>query len=742
MPKIKRRHFLQLSGSALAALGTHQLNIMVQGDRYHRVLAQPTSRKLALLVGVNTYEGSVRPLKGCHNDVELQSELLIHRYGFNPQDIIVLQNEQATRSGILDAFESHLIKQAQPGDVVVFHYSGHGSKITDPDPIPNFASCFDGSEGCNGTLVSHNGRSPKLVGAGEAQDIMGRTLFLLTYALKTENVTVILDSCHSGGGTRGNVVVRAIEGRLSSGLAKPSQAVLTYQDKWRAKLGLSPKQWQELRGKGIAKGVALGSAQESQISVEKAFGEFQAGAFTYQLTRYLWQQPSSQPLGTVFVNLVRSTRDVAGKMGFLQDPIYAVQPNRPFDQSPIFFLSPTRPTAEAVVREVKGNQVKFWLGGVSSQNLVATSLYDLIDDQGQVIGEVEQSEQRDGLLATGTVHKGTASSGTLMRERIRGIPANLSLRVGLDPSLGSSTQGAEQNLQAAQRIELVAVNQKSEVDYLIAKMSSELLQEAKQRGLQDIGEKGSIGVFSPSLVPLPKSFGSKDETVEQAAKRLQPRLKSLLAVKILGAIVNINSATLKVSAGLRGTGQQRGQGNRFGARGSQELASSQVSVTTQKFRVGTELQIDVENQEDQNLYVGIVAISDSGDINVLHPVNFDDPEEAALVEKGQIITAPNRDDYTLPVQGPAGFFELLIIASKTPIRNALRGLQRIAKARGASRGEPIDLRGEETVNVMDDLLGDFDTGTRASTFVQPKRGQRGVDGNKMAVLSTIVEVIE
>ncbi|MGB5633680.1 MAG: hypothetical protein WBM86_13015 [Waterburya sp.] len=47
--QIKRRQFLQFTGSALATFGLSQLQIQQQGDRYARVLAQDTPRKLALL---------------------------------------------------------------------------------------------------------------------------------------------------------------------------------------------------------------------------------------------------------------------------------------------------------------------------------------------------------------------------------------------------------------------------------------------------------------------------------------------------------------------------------------------------------------------------------------------------------------------------------------------------------------------------------------------------------------------
>lgn len=39
-------------------------------------------------------------LSGCINDVTLQRELLIHRFGFNAKDILTVTNKQATRQNI------------------------------------------------------------------------------------------------------------------------------------------------------------------------------------------------------------------------------------------------------------------------------------------------------------------------------------------------------------------------------------------------------------------------------------------------------------------------------------------------------------------------------------------------------------------------------------------------------------------------------------------------------------------
>ncbi len=54
---MKRRHFLQ---TATVTLGLSQLDLQNQSLRYAKVLAQPTRRKKALLVGINKYPDSQR----------------------------------------------------------------------------------------------------------------------------------------------------------------------------------------------------------------------------------------------------------------------------------------------------------------------------------------------------------------------------------------------------------------------------------------------------------------------------------------------------------------------------------------------------------------------------------------------------------------------------------------------------------------------------------------------------------
>src|SRR5260221_14636386 len=80
----------------------------------------------ALLVGINAYPGI--PLRGCVNDIKNVAAFLSTNCGFAKNDIRLLADERATTQAILDRM-AWLIDGAQPGDRLVFQFSGHGSRV-------------------------------------------------------------------------------------------------------------------------------------------------------------------------------------------------------------------------------------------------------------------------------------------------------------------------------------------------------------------------------------------------------------------------------------------------------------------------------------------------------------------------------------------------------------------------------------------------------------------------------------
>ncbi|KAI8464022.1 MAG: metacaspase type II [Monoraphidium minutum] len=91
----------------------------------------------ALLVGC-IYPGSKYQLKGCANDAYAVQKMLLTHYGFTPSDITMMLDcdpslEMPTGAAIKRKL-SELVAASQPGDSLVFHYSGHGTQIPSTSP--------------------------------------------------------------------------------------------------------------------------------------------------------------------------------------------------------------------------------------------------------------------------------------------------------------------------------------------------------------------------------------------------------------------------------------------------------------------------------------------------------------------------------------------------------------------------------------------------------------------------------
>lgn len=144
------------------------------------------ANKRALLVGINAYPSA--PLRGCVNDVTLVSEILTKHFGFDTKEKRMLTDASATTANILERLE-WLVGGAQPGDVLFFHYSGHGSQMID--------SKYDTDEEPDGLdeiicPVDLNWRD-KVINDDQLKAVFDKVPAGV-------NLTVVLDCCHSGSG--------------------------------------------------------------------------------------------------------------------------------------------------------------------------------------------------------------------------------------------------------------------------------------------------------------------------------------------------------------------------------------------------------------------------------------------------------------------------------------------------------------------------------------------------------------
>jgi len=90
------------------------------------------AKKKALLIGINRYQIPGADLRGCVNDVKNMASALEEFCVFRAADIETLTDLDATKKA-MQAGIKKLVKDGRKGDVLLLHYSGHGSNVPDDD---------------------------------------------------------------------------------------------------------------------------------------------------------------------------------------------------------------------------------------------------------------------------------------------------------------------------------------------------------------------------------------------------------------------------------------------------------------------------------------------------------------------------------------------------------------------------------------------------------------------------------
>ncbi|KAJ4798814.1 Metacaspase-9 [Rhynchospora pubera] len=303
-----------------------------------RVISSP--KKLATLVGC-CYFNTNNELHGCINDVRSVAETLVSRFGFDRRDVTVLTDEPGshpmpTGANIKRAL-TDMIKKAKSGDVLVFHFSGHGTRVNhekDEAIVP-----------CDFNFIT---------------DVDFRQMVDLLPSGTT--LTILSDSCHSGGlinHEKEQIGPCTVKRSIDAKDLKSKPRFIPYETALQHLSGLSGIESQQIGDhlahlfgddasdkflnkayhpkKPIAdNGILLSGCQADQFSEDLSpEGEKPCGAFTNSFQKVLAQHP-----GTIsYKELVTKVRQLLRSEGFDQNPcLYCSDSNA---VSP--FLSQKRP---------------------------------------------------------------------------------------------------------------------------------------------------------------------------------------------------------------------------------------------------------------------------------------------------------------------------------------------------------------------------------------------------------------
>lgn len=223
----------------------------------------------AVLVGINYYSTDSQ-LAGCINDVHRVADVLRTLYGFPNQNIVCMVDNlpktsplYPTKSNILREIET-LRSATQPGDIAVFHYSGHGKSVR---------------RGTS-TNVDYSGIDNVLIPV----DVFTRSGYVLGNEILDDDLWAwaskfpegsflfsIVDACHSGSALDLPYAIKMQSGK--SGSFSVARV--------------------ERRSDMATKVIMLSGCKDDQTSLDTVDGNKQpAGALTYAFCDYLLHNPT------------------------------------------------------------------------------------------------------------------------------------------------------------------------------------------------------------------------------------------------------------------------------------------------------------------------------------------------------------------------------------------------------------------------------------------------------------------
>jgi hypothetical protein len=757
---LDRRTFLQQAGLALFTWGATEAGISSLGNHnrlaallknYQQTLAQPTSRKLALLIGINQYPAQ-DTLAGCLMDVELQRELLIHRFGFDAKDILTLSDRQATRENIETAFIEHLTQQAKPDDVVVFHFSGYGGQVK--MPLASEEETLKETNGSDGFRLANSFIPVDGLSSTKknlfANNILQETLLILAQTLSTDKCTFVLDTSfnQTPRSKHGSFQVRAVA-KIADHPSSQELAFLAQLQNDFAEKGLKPSK----RSLSLP-GVVLSAAGNNQVAVERHWDGFSAGLFTQALTQYLWQ---ITPSNKVQVVLARTAETVEQVMGRQQEPTLSNP-----DKSAIayYFGLNDAPNAAGIISKVdKNNHVEIKLLGLPANVINSygvNSCFSLVSSPENPAPQL-QVKSKVGLITKAeplSIIK-PLKIGQLVQESIRILNRNLSLHLALDADLNRIERvDATSALANIPTINSAVVAKEQNADCLIGKVVTAV--EPSTINLDTTNQPFAYGLYTAGGDLIGETMGVAEEAVKVAIDRLQPQFNNLLAAKWLELTSNEFSSRIKASATLLTPEIKSPLWQRATLVATTTLSSPKKSFfsanpttleATNNLPViarGTEIKLNLGNTDDRQLYTIVLGTDSHCNIYALYTPAESSTikgvvqlEEIAIAPQGELVLPPTKNSWKWKVSESPGINTLYVVLSVQPFSETLKAF---ASQQNFKLDQQQVLNVTNPITVVNSLMQDLHNTSSVVTNLLPSEDVYALDVNSWATLKFVYEV--
>ncbi|MEO7448099.1 MAG: caspase family protein [Humibacillus sp.] len=255
-----------------------------------------TSR--ALCVGINEFATLPQSswLSGCVNDADDMAATL-KNHGYAVPNITVLHDSEATKVAVMGALTA-MVSSSRPGDQVLFSLSSHGTQVPD---LPGTEAAGDVEyDGLDEAFACHD-IAVGSIGWDRDTVIVDDELREL-FASVPEGVLleVLLDTCHSGSGTRDldDIQRDLLRGRRPRYLPPPTERALARAREIRATQETTPVELKALRSlvgsrRKSSRPVLFAACRPEQTASDAQFETRPNGAFTHLFLTALAAHPAS-----------------------------------------------------------------------------------------------------------------------------------------------------------------------------------------------------------------------------------------------------------------------------------------------------------------------------------------------------------------------------------------------------------------------------------------------------------------
>ncbi|EAW35263.1 caspase family protein [Lyngbya sp. PCC 8106] len=586
-----------------------------------------TTNLYALLIGNDCYlpnklpdGGSFGSLKGCVRDITLVEEYLKNSYNLKDENLLKLTstndpnnpNQPLEDSSLWPSYKNMIAKfqqiteMAQPNDRVYIHYSGHGGRT--PTNYPD----LKGDQGVDETLV------PNDLGMEEGQYLRDLELaeLLQNMVKKGLIVTVVLDSCHSGGASRDeenqDYDVRGLN--IIDTTPRPTESLVASPEKLM-------QTWENLTAGGrnvTAAGLLpqpkgytlLAACQDNQSAYETTFEGQRHGAMTYWLINSLKKLGSEITYQSLHNRLLANINSDNNK----QTPMLHGEGDRLFLSSegtsyqlavPVMNIDAAKNRVQLQVGEAtgvsKGAEFVIYSPGISdfSQTDKRVAIVKIAE-----VGAVESWAEIKQFFGENTfenIEKGASSlllnPGVKLVKKVRLLPT---------ASDFSELENVKSTVQGHNCIEWVSGD----------RVGDDFAYQVR------INESGEYEILNKVGEPISNIRPALKVDEPQAAETLMKRLVHLAKYQTVMQLDN-NDPASKLAGKIKVELCKAGEGR--------ELIPFDEPGNIPTVDVDEFVYLRIRNESPQNLNIAVLAMQPDWSIGKLHP----DGADYEILERGQ-----------------------------------------------------------------------------------------------------------